>query len=74
MTDRDKTDSSDRATRDRARAEIAASIAEKLTGLAKMALDQKLVQLHALLDTAIRQAEYDATSERKSTSRKRKVA
>lgn len=72
--DRSKTDSADRATRDRTKAEIAACIAEILAGLARMARDQKLIQLHSLLDTAIRRAEYDATSERKSTSRKRKAA
>ncbi len=61
-------------TGDRTKAEIAACIAEILAGLARMARDQKLKQLRALLDTAIKQAEYDATSERKSTSRKRRVA
>ncbi len=61
-------------TRDRTKAEIAACIAEILSGLARMARDQKLGQLHGLLDTALKQAEYDATSERKSSSRKHKVA
>lgn len=70
---RDRT-KAEQMARDRTKAEIAASIAEILTGLARMARDQKLAQLLALLDTAIRQAEHDATSERKSTSRRRKAA
>ncbi len=61
-------------TGDRTKAEIAACIAEILAGLARMARDQKLNQLHTLLDSAIKQAEYDATNERKASSRKRRVA
>jgi len=61
-------------TSDRTKAEIAACIAEVLAGLARMARDQKLLQLHSLLEAGIKQAEIDATSERKALSRKHKVA
>jgi hypothetical protein len=70
---RDRTKTNQMA-RDRTKAEIAASIAEILAGLARMARDQKLTQLLALLDIAIIQAEHDATNERKSTSRASNVA
>ncbi len=61
-------------TGDRTKAEIAACLAEILSGLARLARDQKLTQLHVVLETATKQAELDATNERKALSRKHKVA
>ncbi len=72
--DRTKAEIADQMTRDRTKAEIAAAIAEILSGLARMARDQKLKQLHTMLETAIKQAEYDATSESKKMSRRRSAA
>lgn len=72
--DRNKLKIADGINGDRTKVEIAACIAEILAGLVRMARDQKLNQLQALLDSAIRQAEYDATNERKASSRKRRVA
>jgi len=60
-------------TRDRTKAEISACIAEILTALTKMARDQKLSQLQAMLEFALKQAEYDATNERKMASRRHAV-
>jgi hypothetical protein len=56
------------------KAETAASLAEILTALSRMARDQKLTQLHMMLETAIKQAQYDATKESKKASRKRSAA
>jgi hypothetical protein len=56
------------------KAEVAASIAEILTALARMARERKLSQLNMMLETAIKQAEFDATNESKKQSRKRSAA
>jgi hypothetical protein len=54
---------------DRTRAEIAACIAEILTALARIARDQNMIELHRMLETATKQAQYDATNESKKSSR-----
>lgn len=59
---------------DRTKAETAACVAEMLTPLARMARDQKLTELHMMLETAIKQAQHDATKESKKSSRKRSAA
>jgi hypothetical protein len=61
-------------TTGRTKAEIAACVAEILTALARMARDQKLGELHMMIETATKQAQYDATSESKKSSRKRSAA
>ena len=61
-------------TTDRTKAEIAACIAEIPTALARMARDQKLTELHMMLETETKQAQYEATNESKKASRKRSVA
>jgi hypothetical protein len=49
-------------------------MAEILAAPAKMARDQKLTELHTILEAATKQAQYDATNESKRASRKRSVA
>lgn len=59
---------------DRRKAETAACVAEVLTSLARIARDQNLKELHMMLETATKQAQYDATKESKKSSRKRSAA
>ena len=61
-------------TTDRTKAEIAACVAEILTALARMARDQQLTELHMMIETATKQAQYEATKESKKSSRKRSAA